>query len=174
MMQRGALAKDIQLEKLRQEESTKLYPRLALFEALASFKDKRKHRNESDDPQCEARRNFLDAFAYLCDTRNGGSTVTATALQKLPLSNFLWLAANEGVSDDVLGYAKDVLAKLKTATMENQSELKNYIFQFVVEKCTARIQFYKNQVRKFALNCRMQLRSLESDDNGLMYPTNIL
>jgi hypothetical protein len=173
MTQRGAPAQEVQLERLRQEEAEKLYPRLVPYAALASFKDKSQQRKESGDPQCEARRNFLDSFAYLCDTRKGGPTVTAAALQKLPLSNFLWLAANEGISDDVLRYAKDVLAKLKTATMENQSELKDHIFQLVVEKCTARIQFYKNQVLRFALNCRMQLRHKKSDENGVKYPTVI-
>ncbi|KAK5214922.1 hypothetical protein LTR72_011979 [Exophiala xenobiotica] len=59
------------------------YPRLALFEALAGFKDAHKQREPSEDDICEARRDFMDSFAYMCDTEKGGATVTATGLQKL-------------------------------------------------------------------------------------------
>jgi hypothetical protein len=170
MAQRGPQVLDARLEKIQQDEAEKLYPRLLLFEALAGFKDKIKQRKPSEDPVCEARRNFLDSFAYLCDTRKGGATVTATGLQQLQISDFLWLAANEGISDDVLEYAKEVLANLKTVNTENQNELKDRILKMVVQKCTPRIQFYKNEVRWFARGCRMKLRSKESDDNGVKYP----
>ena len=58
-----------------------MYPKLALLEALAGFKDSYKRRGRSDDVICEARRDFLDSFAYLCDVEKGGATVTAAALQ---------------------------------------------------------------------------------------------
>ncbi|KAF2191902.1 hypothetical protein K469DRAFT_655093 [Zopfia rhizophila CBS 207.26] len=151
-------------EQIQQDEARKLYPRLALFEALSGFKDKQKPRQRSEDTICEARRDFLDSFAYLCDVQKGGKTVTAAALQKLHISNFLWLAANEGVGDDILDYAMDVLEKLKTATSENQSTLQDSIFRLAVEKCKPRIQFYRDEVQKYARNCRMALRHRERDD----------
>ncbi|KIW76793.1 hypothetical protein Z517_09237 [Fonsecaea pedrosoi CBS 271.37] len=76
----------------------RLYPRLALFEALAGFKDAHGPWESSGDGICEARRDFMDSFAYPYDTRKGGATVTATGLQKLLHGNILSLAANEGIS----------------------------------------------------------------------------
>jgi hypothetical protein len=89
-----------------------------LFHALAKFKDRQKSRHESTDTICEARRNFLDSFAYLCDVEKGGKTVTATALQSLVESDFLWLAANERIRDDILGYAMAILQISKSVSLE--------------------------------------------------------
>jgi hypothetical protein len=174
MVQKESPALESLLNRIQRDEATKLYPRLVLFKALATFKDKSKQRQRSEDPLCEARRNFLDSFAYLCDARKGGATVTATALQQLQISDFLWLAANKGISDNILEYAKGILSCLKTVTLKNQSELRDSIFGLAVEKCMPRIKFYKNQVRVKARNCRMQLRSKESDDNGINQPVVII
>jgi hypothetical protein len=167
MVQRETPALESLLERIQRVEAEKLYPRLVLFKTLATFKDKSKQRQQSKDPLCEARRNFLDSFAYLCDTRKGEATVAATALQQLQFSDFLWLAANEGISDDILDYAKGILSNLKTATLENQSKLRDIIFRLAIEKCTPRIEFYKTQVRTYARKCRMELKRQENDDNGM-------
>jgi hypothetical protein len=121
-------------KQIREDESKKMYPRLVLFEALAVFKDKPRRRQQSEDTICEARRDFLDSFAYLCDVEKGGKTVTATALQQHPISDCLWLAANEGVRDDVWSYATDLLQILKTVTPENKSVLKDHVFRLAVGK----------------------------------------
>jgi hypothetical protein len=157
------------LVQLRKDKETKLYPRLALFEALSVFKDKQEARKDSKDPVCETRRDFLDSFAYLCDIQKGGKTVTAAALQKLPMSNFLWLAANEGVSDGTYRYARDVLERSKSATLENHSIVKADVFKLAVEQCGQRIQYYKGEVQTLAKNCRMALRSREKDDLGVIW-----
>jgi hypothetical protein len=138
-----------------------------LFHALAKFKDRQKSRHESADTICEARRNFLDSFAYLCDVEKGGKTVTATALQSLAESDFLWLAANEGIRDDILGYATSVLQKLKTVSLENERAVKKYVFSLAVEKCRPRIQFYRDQVQKYATHCRTELEKWAEDDLGM-------
>ncbi|OHE92935.1 hypothetical protein CORC01_11802 [Colletotrichum orchidophilum] len=101
------------LEQVFENTAVKLYPRLALFEALAQFKSRQERRNPSGDDIVEARRNFLDSFAYLCDVQKGGATVTAAGLQKLTHGNFLWLAANEGVRNDIKTYAEAILFHLK-------------------------------------------------------------
>lgn len=155
------------LEQIQEDEAKKLYPRLVLFEALAVFKDKRRSRQRSDNPICEARRDFLDSYAYLCDVEKGGKTVTATALQSLPNSDFLWLAANEGVREDIWLYAMDVLQLLKTTTSENQGAVKDSVFKLAVGKCKPRIQYYRDQVQKHARTCRMALRSREKDNVGM-------
>jgi hypothetical protein len=154
-------------KQIREDESKKLYPRLVLFEALAVFKDKPRPRQRSDDTICEARRDFLDSFAYLCDVEKGGKTVTATALQSRLISDCLWLAANEGVRDDVLSYAMDVLQILNTVTPENKSALKDRVFTIAVGKCRPRIQYYKDQVRRHATSCRMALKFREKNDVGM-------
>jgi hypothetical protein len=154
------------LERIRQSETTKLYPCLVLFGALTAFKDKRKSRQASGDPVCESRRDFLDSFAYLCDTRKGGGTVTAAALQELQNSNFLWLAANDGISDDLLDYAKTMINRLRSINAENQSAVKDDLFKLAMDKCTDRIQFYKDRVQILARNCRMKLRAWEQDETG--------
>lgn len=156
------------MEQIQEVESKKLYPRLALPEALSGFKDKHKPRQRSEEPECEARRNFLDSFAYLCDVQKGGNTVTATALQRLPYSDILWLAGNEGIRDDIRAYATKILVNLRTATLENKSVLQDTIFGLAVEKCKPRIQFYRENVQKYATNCRMSLRNREKDDIGMM------
>lgn len=168
MVHRGYSTSGSFLEQIQEVESKKLYPRLALLEALSGFKDKHKPRQRSEEPECEARRNFLDSFAYLCDVQKGGSTVTAAALQRRPYSDFLWLAANEGIRDDIRVYATNILVNLRTATLENKSILQDTIFALAVEKCKPRIQFYRENVQKYATNCRMSLRHREKDDIGMM------
>lgn len=137
-------------ERIFHSAAKKLYPRLALFEALARFKDEHEPREPSSDSICEARRAFLDSFAYLCDIEKGGKTVTAAALQKLPHSNFLWLAANEGIRGDVKIYAENILQKLMDVKSSNQRAIQDDIFQLVVEKCKFRIEYYKVEMQKYA------------------------
>jgi hypothetical protein len=131
---------------------------LALLEALARSKDGHKRREQSSDDVCEARREFLDSFAYLCDVDKGGATVTAAGLQKLLHSNILWLAANEGIRGDVKNYAEDILQKLKEVESRTQEAVQNDIFRLAVAKCNSRIEYYKDEMRRYARNCRMQLR----------------
>jgi hypothetical protein len=155
------------LEQIEKDKTTKLYPRLALFEALAVFKDKRRPREIPPSLICEQRREFLDSFAYLCDVKKGGKTVTATALQALPNSDFLWIAANEGIHDDVWEYATNILQLLKTVTSANEGDVKHMVFELAVAKCRPRIQYYKDEVQKYARICRMALRRRIRDDVGM-------
>ncbi|CAI6332052.1 unnamed protein product [Periconia digitata] len=149
-------------------EVKKLYPRLALFEALSKFKDKNQPRKRSSDPICEARRNFLDAFAYLCDINTGGDTVTAAALQKLSSGNVLWLAANRGIPPHILDYARLILNKLITVTVDNQATLQRTIFELALEKCKPRLDYYKRMAQKYATNCVSLLSERRDHDTGKM------
>jgi len=153
------------LERVFHSASKDLYPRLALLEALARFKDGHQRRERTSDDICEARREFQDSFAYLCDVEKGGPTVTATGLQKLPHSNILWLAANEGIRRDVKNYAENILQKLKGVESGTQEAVQDDIFRLAVEKCNSRIEYYKVEMQKYARNCRMQLRQEMRDDH---------
>ncbi|KAI5457398.1 hypothetical protein BGZ63DRAFT_417121 [Mariannaea sp. PMI_226] len=144
-----------------------LYPRLALFEALAHYKgehERRRPASNVSDEACEIRRDFLDSFAYLCDIRTGGSTVTAAALQELPHSNFLWLAANEGIQDRVHAFAEFVLERLKKMNSETEPMVREEIFQEAVQISSDRLGFYRNELQTYARNCRMDLRRKLPDD----------
>jgi hypothetical protein len=91
--------------------------------------------------------------------------VTATGLQKLPHSNILWLAANEGIRRDVKNYAENILQKLKGVESGTQEAVQDDIFRLAVEKCNSRIEYYKVEMQKYARNCRMQLRQEMRDDH---------
>ena len=166
MTQREASLETISFEAIFHNAAKKLYPRLALFETLAKFKDGHRPCEQSGEDIREACRDFLDSFAYLCDIEKGGAYVTAAGLQKLPHSNFLWLAANEGVARDVKIYAENILRKLKEVQPETQKAVQNDVFQLAVTKCNLRIVFYKSQIQKHARNCRMQLKQAVRDDTG--------
>jgi hypothetical protein len=157
------------LDQILQSATKNMYPKLVLLEALVSFKDGPKPRERSRDDICEARRDFLDSFAYLCDVEKGGATVTATGLQKLPHTNMLWLAANKGIRGDVETYAKDILQKLKGLESGNQVKIQEDILRLAVQNCRSRIEYYKGKLQEYARRCRMQLRQLRQklgDDIG--------
>jgi hypothetical protein len=155
------------LAQIQQLERSEIYPRLALLEALSTFKDEPKPRPLSDDLKCQARRNFLDSFAYLCDTRKGGSTVTAAAIESSGDGDILWLAANEGISDVTLDYARSLLDLSKTATPHTQDSVRDNIVRLAVHQCRHRVLFYQHEVRRYAINCRMILRWREQDDTSM-------
>jgi hypothetical protein len=144
----------------------KLYPRLSLFELLAKFKDEFQSREHAPDEVCEERRNFLDSFAYLCDVKKGGSTVTADALQKLLRGNILWLAANEGISPDVKVYAEKILKRLKEVEPGTEISIRDHIFKLVVRQCQPRVKFYRDKVKEHAKRFGMELQRGPLDDNG--------
>lgn len=147
-----------------------LYPRLVLFEALAQFKSQHERRPPSCDRVTEARRKFLDSFAYICDVEKGGPTVTAAAIQELPMSNILWLAANEGIRKDIKVYAEKILSLLESSLVAKYETAIQEAFQTVVDKCHSRITFYREETQKHATICRMQLRKKEQTEMGISFP----
>ncbi len=166
VQQEGIDSAALSLDQIFQSAARNMYPKLALLEALAGFKDGYKGRGRSSDDICEARRDFLDSFAYLCDVEKGGATVTAAALQKLLHSNILWLAANEGIRRDVKVYAESILQMLKVVESGNQVEVQDDILRLAVQNCHSRISYYKGVMQKYARNCRMQLRQEKEDEIG--------
>lgn len=148
--------------------SKELYPRLALFEALAQFKSPHQRRAPCSDDVVEARRDFLDSFAYLGDVKKGGATVTAAGLQKLPQSNILWLAANEGIRSDVVRYADEILLKLKQSDPNTETITQNTIFRPAVAQCRSRIIDYTRRMQNLAKLCRKELSKERENDTGIL------
>lgn len=157
------------LEEILTATSEGLYPRLALLQALPQLSNGHVRRTPSSDNITEARREFLDSFAYLCDIQKGGATTTAAGLQRLPKSNILWLSANEGIRSDIQSYADTILSKLRLVSSSTQKAIEHEIFCLAVEKCNSRIGTYKGEVRIYARNCRMQLRRESPNETGTMY-----
>lgn len=158
------------MERILHDVKKTLYPRLVLYDAIAGFKPESRRPQPSIDPVVEYRRNFLDSFSYLCDVEKGGKTVTAAELQKLPQGNILWLAANEGIRNDVKAYADDIWRRLMSMEPESMIVVWEYIFQRAVQMCTPRLAFYKELLKKHATNCRMQLRSELPQEEGRTHP----
>lgn len=154
------------MEQILQNAKKTLYPRLVLYEALAKFKGGHERRQPSSDSISEARRDFLDSFAYLCDIHKGGATVTAAGLQKLPYSNILWLAANEGIRSEVKRYADTILQKLVAMDSTTEPAVRDDIFQRAVNMCAPRLAFYKTELQTYATKCRMELRKDLPDEAG--------
>lgn len=163
-------ALDQQNQQIEHQEMENLYPRMILFEALAGFEGQHKSRATCDDIARETRHNFLDSFAYLCDVEKGGATVTAAALQSLQHSDFLWLAANDGVREEVLEYANVMLKHLCAVTAETMEKKKGTLLKIAVAKCSPRIHFYRRNVEKLAKRCRTTLKSVEGDEHGTCTP----
>lgn len=165
MLLQQANAESPSLDEELRDAWRQLSPRMVLFEGLVKFKDKPQEREITNDDICEARRDFLDSFAYLCDIEKGGATVTAAALQKLQHSNILWLAANEGIRPQVLKYGETLLSILRKIDSMTEEEVRDDILQLALENCASRINFYIKELQKSARNCRMQLRRESPSDN---------
>lgn len=61
--------------------------------------------------------------------------MTATALEKRPLSNFLWLAANERIGEDVRKYAETILSILQHVNPDTQQAAQDDIFKLAIDQC---------------------------------------
>ncbi len=143
-----------------------LYPRLVLLEALTDSKIRHEPRPTSTDPVEKARRAFMDSFAYLCDIAKGGKTVTAVGLQKLAVSNFLWIAANEGIRWEVKHFAEWMRSSLMAMTPQTEREVHESIFNNAIKIGLPRLDDYRGEVRRFATRCRMTLKRDLPDATG--------
>jgi hypothetical protein len=134
------------------------YPKLVLYGRLARYAGPHIRRQDSKNHRHELCRNFLDAFAYLCDIRRGGEFVTAAAIRQCAPNHELWLAANAGIAADVKDYAETILKHLKKVNNINQGSKLDEIFNLAVHKTAPRLLEYKNQMQNYALQCRVQLQ----------------
>ncbi len=140
------------------------YPKLVLLQALKKPVSEHRPREAAPDQVSEDRRDFLDSFGYLCDYKKGGGSVTAPALEKRPESNFLWLAANEGITMEVKEYAKTILIQLKNVDPTNQADVEDEILQRAVKLCFPRIEVYRLEMVRRVVSCRRRLAKEEPDD----------
>ena len=151
-------------------EEMELYPRLLLLHLLSSFRGDNVER-QSDESATkssldEQRRDFLNGISYLCDIEKGGGTVTAAPLQKLTFSNFLWLAANQGVSLHIERFIRFVLDELKDMNSHNRESKEMMIFHDAVNLASRRMQFYRTTMAIFSQECQKPLNEMVFDVQG--------
>jgi len=142
------------------------YSKLLLYSMLEPYKGYHVERQHSQDAVhdtrslSEMRRDFLDKISYLCDTEKGGATVTAAALQHLPLGNILWLTANEDVKADTKDFINRIVRKIVAVNESNAKTIENAIFSESVRWAYPRMLFYRRQMVKLAGQCREALKLL--------------
>ena len=76
--------------------------------------------------------------------------------------------ANEGIRKDIELYAENIRQKLMEANLETQEAIQDDIFRLAVEKCKSRIEFYKDEMQKYAKKCRMRLKHETRDEIGMV------
>jgi len=85
-----------------------------------------------EDELSELRRSFTESFAYTCDSKKGGDSVTATAIQRTCRGIKFWVAANQGVKDIVTEILRGVLQVLKGASVEHERAVKKSLLSKIV------------------------------------------
>jgi hypothetical protein len=74
----------------------------------------------TDDTPDQLRRSFVDTIAIICDSYKGGDTVMAAALQSIPSSTVIWLAANEKPQARTAHYLQSIIGTLMKATPDTK------------------------------------------------------
>ena len=156
-----------------QSRETDFYSKWLLLHALGPFLGPHERQFIADADQedpTKLRRSFLNAISYLCDIERGGKTVTAAALQRLPLSNFLWLAANENVRKEVFDFVENILFnELSNVSAENRADVEKSILHSAVKLARQRMESYRLQVRNLCQKCCPLLQEDKDDESGIRY-----
>jgi hypothetical protein len=117
----------------------------------------------------ELRRGFVNKISYLCDVRKEGGTVTAAALQALKYGNFLWLAANEGITNDIKSFVQWILDQLRKLKSDNQQRIENAILKEAIERARPRMSFYQSKLVYYERKCRQHLlKIIDKNKSGLI------
>jgi len=116
---------------------------------------------------CMLRRSFVDSFAYLCDYRKDGATVTAVALESRPAGVTFWVAVNELDETKVktfLDTILKILADLGISTSKKSiEEAKEEIFRLAVEFGMERLRKYQ---RSLLETLEKYLKFLNASENN--------
>lgn len=114
-----------------------------------------------DDPS-KIWRNFLDKLCLLCDSKTGGDTVTAIAVQETLESPCFWVAANSNWRQRAHKQVSWLLRRLiefyhsrPITTIDTESELAKVCIQF----CTPRIKTY---IKRLLQRLEKAVRSVKS------------
>lgn len=122
-----------------------------------------------DDTFDQLRRSFVDAMATICDSRKGGDTVTAVALQATPTNTVIWLAANEKPKARTVQYLQGIISALVKATPDKRVLVTEEVSDRVVEFCRPRLDFYRKELSRELSRCLSKTHLCESTLPTLLY-----
>lgn len=100
------------------------------------------------------RRRFLSKLAFLCDNLKGGPSTAAIAVQDRPDCNIFWIASNEGPSDEVLTFLKEVLQSVKDIATYPETR-KPEAEELLARRCAS---FSSRKIKKQTRNLRSSVR----------------
>jgi hypothetical protein len=122
--------------------------------------------DDSELDNCNLRRSFLNALAYICDFDTGGATVTAIALEQRPAGVVFWVVANNNVKDKVVTTLEEILKGLAgldgTTGDEQVAKVEERTFRCAAGLGMPRVKSYWRFMQKSLRNCQ---RVLESERN---------
>ncbi|KAH8706056.1 hypothetical protein BGW36DRAFT_286171 [Talaromyces proteolyticus] len=111
----------------------------------------------TDDTLDQLRRSFVDAIATICDSRKGGDTVTAVALQATPLNTVIWLAANEKPTTRTAQYLQRIISALGKVTPHKRALVTEEVSDRVVEFCRSSSV---KEIMSVCMKCRIHFPTL--------------
>jgi hypothetical protein len=116
----------------------RFYEPLLLLSALDSIRGGRiKAEIVSDNTginHTQIRRSFADAIAYICAYQKGPNYVTAAALEKTPQGVVVWLAANNGIGQNVTEFLDGILARVRDVVDRDDVEDREQAAHFATEE----------------------------------------
>ncbi|KAK2807859.1 hypothetical protein FQN50_005248 [Emmonsiellopsis sp. PD_5] len=136
---------------IRQALLGRFYGLILLLKTLGPVRGARqKAEIISDELQhTKLRRHFCNALAYVCAFDTGSDSVTAIALDAQPHETTVLVAANRGVSPEVVKFLKEVLKFLQCVATDpklvDQAEMRRQLVYKVVNKSQPRIRHYHQQ-----------------------------
>lgn len=91
-------------------------------------------------------RKFLDQLSWICDSRQGGSTVSAVAAEASPDGPIFWLAANTDPAKWTIPHLEWVLKQLENSHDASPQEM-NELETRIITRC---IEFSKDKVKNYS------------------------
>src|SRR5271170_2740078 len=85
----------------------------------------------------QIRRSFADAIAYICAYKKGPGYVTAAALEKTPQGVVVWLAANNGIGQNVTEFLDGILARVQNVVDKDDVENREQAANFATEELSS-------------------------------------
>lgn len=157
----------------------RFYEPLLLLNSLGQIRGERikaETNSFSSSPNIQKiRRSFVDGIAYICAYQKGPSWVTAAALEKTPEGVTVWLAANEDIGGNVIGFLQKVLSDIqKIAALDDRESrlreaerIKEPLTSRIIAFNAPRIETYFDRVkRKHVPEC-LKIMDEERKSNGM-------
>ncbi|KAK2752503.1 hypothetical protein FQN54_008096 [Arachnomyces sp. PD_36] len=116
----------------------------------------------TDDTLDDLRRSFIKRIATICDSRKGGDTVTAAALQSTPQHTIVWLAANQSLDDRTIQHIRGMLDRLAQISVHSKSSILEEITHLIIEFCKPRLKFYRLRLAVELPQCLKKIHLYES------------